>query len=443
MASVWMDAQAANRAWEQGDYAEAALHAAAAARRWPLLSGPLWAQAGQAYALDGQLSQAEAAFQRAARADALQSADWLTWGQVRWQQGDQSGAISVWEQARQAGAADARVLAALATAYANLSDPAEAQVLTDLLRLDDDLGWAHFRLALWLAADGQAAALPHLRRAAALNADWAEDAEYLRLALNTALSDADAGQAALTAGRALGALGAWPQAARAFQRAVNLDPQNGEYWAWLAEAQQHIGEPPEEALLRAMDLAPDSPLVLGIWGLSESRQGDWALALDLLEESVARAPDDAAWWPLLGEARARNGDIWAAQDAYRRAAALTPEQPQNWYLLAQFCLEYNMNLDGEGLDAALRAWLLDKKQPHYAVLVGRYYMALNRPDDAFKYLQQARALAPSDSQVELYWGIWQAQYGTPAAARAALTQALAQGDQTIRAQAQYWLEYLP
>ncbi len=440
--SVWLDQRAALEAWQAHDYPECAARAAAAAARCPFC-GDMWTLAGQAYALSGDWTAASHAFQKAARQNALSAAGWLNWGKVEWQRGASDSAVQIWKQGAALYPDAADLWASLAYAYASRQDETnERAALNHLLALDETRGWAHYRLALWLMADGSAEALSHLRRAADLDETLTEPADALRLAFNQAMT-LPPDEGARLIGQALGGVEAWPQAESAFRRALQQNPNNGEFWAWLAEAQQHTGQDPAAAFDRALQLAPDSPLVLGLYGLYASRQGHWAQALDALEQAVASAPDDVYWWLLLGEARARNGDVQSAQEAYRRAAALTPSQPQNWYALAQFCFEYNIALDGEGLDAALRAYLLDQTQPSYAVLVGRYYMALNRPDDALKYLTQARDLAPHDPRTQLFWGIWQAQYGNPAAARAALQQALSQGDDNIRAQARYWLETLP
>ncbi len=438
-ASIWLDVRAAERLAVDGHYAAAAERAAAAAQRYPL-EASLWAQAARYWAWAGDYTAADRAFARAAEGQALRAEDWAQWGRVRWQAGDQEGALAVWQRAQEQGAATPELFRLLAQTFALRGEAEkEQQVLTAWLALDDTDAWAHYRLASWQAAALDPQALPHLRRAAELDPRLASAAEALRLALNAALTQNDA----LLIGRALAAQEAWPQAASAFALAVEQQPQNGAAWAWLAEARQHTGEDPSAALARALSLAPQQAEVWGLRGLYFSRRGDWETARQAWAQAAALSYQSPDWWPSLGMARAQTGDLNGALEAYRQATRLAPQEARTWYLLGQFCLEYNIALDGEGLNAALKAYLLEKDNPRYALLVGRYYLTLNNPSSARKYLQAAYELSPEDAQTALYWGIWQAQFGQPQAARAALERALQSPLEPVRWQAQYWLETLP
>ncbi len=437
--SVWLDVQAAERLQGRGEFARAAERAAAAARRWPFAPS-LWVEAARAWAAAGDRARADEAYARAAEAGLLQPADWAQWGRLHWQAGDPDAALDIWRRAQHEGAASAEVLSLLAQAYALRGEAQnEQQTLMAWLAADETAAWAHYRLATWQAAALDEAALSHLRRAADLDPAYAPFADPLRLALHTALQEGNP----LPVGQALAAQRAWPQAAAAFSLAVDRRPRDGLAWAWLAEARQWLGEDPTEALAQALTWGQQEADVWGLRGLYFSRQENWPAAREAWAQAVALNPERPDWWPSLGNARAQTGDISGALAAYRRAAQLAPEDARSWYLLGLFCLEYNIALDGEGLNAALKAFLLETEDPRHALLVGRYYLTLGQEESAYKYLRTAYERAPQDAQTALYWGIWQAQYGQPQAARAALETALQAPQERVRRQAQYWLETLP
>ncbi len=437
--SVWVDVQAATRLAAAGDFAAAAERSAAAARRWPW-QPDLWAQAGRYWAYAGAYAAADEAFARASAKDALADEDWALWGRVRWQQGDETGALECWQRGWAAGVRTSDLFTLLAQTYARLGHAeAEKQVLQAWLQVDEADAWAHYRLATWKAASLDARALTHLQQAATLDPRFAPYTAALRTALLQALQEEDP----LPVAQALMAQQIWPQAKQALEQAIRRQPQNGLAWAWLAEVQQQLAMDPSLALEKALQFAPQEAEVWGLRGMYFSRQNDWVAARDAWMQAVSLAPQRPDWLPSLALAQAQTGDLVQALETYRRATQLAPQEARFWYLLGAFCLEYNISLAGEGLNAALKAFLLQKEAPRYALLVGRYYLALEQPDSAHKYLSLARQLAPADAEIALYWGIWQAQYGQAEAARLALQQALTAASPTVQRQAAYWLETLP
>ena len=85
----------------------------------------------------------------------------------------------------------------------------------------------------------------------------------------------------VTMGRALGLVNEWDLSLAAFEKAIALDAENAEAWAWLGEAKQHIiytqtGETVSkgvglEELGHALTLDPSSVVVRALRGLYWNR----------------------------------------------------------------------------------------------------------------------------------------------------------------------------
>lgn len=102
----------------------------------------------------------------------------------------------------------------------------------------------------------------------------------------------------------------FPEAERAFRRAMELSPQNADYVAYLGETLLLIAgrnPPPEaEALFRrALTLDPANPQALYYLATLRDHRGDHSGAIDALLALLRAAPADAPWEPQVREAAIR------------------------------------------------------------------------------------------------------------------------------------------
>ena len=102
----------------------------------------------------------------------------------------------------------------------------------------------------------------------------------------------------------------FPEAERAFRRAMELRPQNADYVAYLGETLLLMGgrnPPPEaEALFRrALTLDAANPQALYYLATLRDHRGDHRGAVDALLALLRTAPADAPWAPQVREAAAR------------------------------------------------------------------------------------------------------------------------------------------
>jgi cytochrome c-type biogenesis protein CcmH len=119
----------------------------------------------------------------------------------------------------------------------------------------------------------------------------------------------------------------FPEAERAFRRAMELQPRNADYVAYLGETLLLMGgraPPPEaEALFRrALTLDAANPQALYYLATLQDHRGDHRGAVDALLALLRQAPADAPWEPQVREAAVR-----IAQENRIDIAARLPARP--------------------------------------------------------------------------------------------------------------------
>ncbi len=299
-----------------------------------------------------------------------------------------------------------------------------SEALQNLLRFQPQNAAAQYRLGLLLSVTNLDLALIHLEQASQLNAEYKPVFDTLRSALVLANLKPSGADRSVTMGRALGLVGEWDLAALAFRQAVELDGRNAQAWAWLGEAQQHLGEDGLAELDHAMALDSQSVIVRGLRGLYWRRIGNEAQSLLEYKAAAATEPQNPAWAAALGELHARLGDLVAALADYQRAVQLAPNDPTYWRLLASFCAEYNLQIEAVGLPAAQKAVELSAEDPLNLATLGWLQLGAGQPHAAKQTLLKAVEARPEDALVHYHLALAYLQTGDRAAARAQLEAAV-------------------
>lgn len=223
---------------------------------------------------------------------------------------DERTAIGFYEQAIALDPRYARAHASLAITWSTLAGTylsgeeqrqayAKARAAADqALRLDADLAVAHDARALLLQW---------------MDFDWVgAEAEYRR-ALELAPTDS---LPRLGLGRMLGTLGHAQQAIPMLEQAVAGDPRNAGIWGWLGWQLAAVGraEEADQAVRKAVALAPGSPFIAGGFVIEQIRRGEAASALASAQQISPGVWRDIA----LAFAAQVGGDRAAADAALRR-----------------------------------------------------------------------------------------------------------------------------
>jgi tetratricopeptide (TPR) repeat protein len=117
------------------------------------------------------------------------------------------------------------------------------------------------------------------------------------------------------------------RAAKAFEAVLLGDSHHARAWSYLGISLAHIGQAPaaENALRRALELAPGNGEAWFHLGIAQCLEARWPLAAETLRHAAALLPGDMATWHRLGVALAEAGDREGSAVAFERALILSRE----------------------------------------------------------------------------------------------------------------------
>ena len=213
--------------------------------------------------------------------------------------------------------------------------------------------------------------------------------KILTQALQKSGADAPAEYRLVEIGRALGGLGEWDLALAAFEHAQKVNPNYGDAWAFSSEAKLQLHQDGTSDLQRALELAPDSPVIQALMALNFRRTGDAQQALQRFRAAAELEPQRAIWLVEIGNTYADLHDIQQGLEYYQKAVSVEPDNPAIWRLMAQYCLIHQIQLRAVGLPAARQAAVLAPNDPASLDLLGQVLIGLEDLTSAERFLQQA------------------------------------------------------
>ncbi len=248
-----------NRAAQDGNFQQAAANLAQAAAYRPEEAG-LWEAAGQYAFQAGDPFTAIHYLQRATTLGGISKGGLVTYGEAYEQTGDLFAANLAWEAASKADPTDVIILERLLSNYlAEGNLPATRSVLRRIIAIQPGNSDAYLQLGLITAAIEPDSSLAYLAEAAAIDADLEEISENLEATIRRArLIDDDPAYLAVAVGRSLASIGAWDLAQTSFRNAIRINPEFADAWAFLAEANQQVGDSGGTELQEAYRLNPES-----------------------------------------------------------------------------------------------------------------------------------------------------------------------------------------
>jgi len=415
----WLNLQTAHAREFQGDLPGAASAYAEAAERIPW-QPVLWEQAGEAAFSAGEIKDSIVYFQMAEGHAALSQAGWMVFAKAYQLSGDTGAAIAAWKRALpQASAYES--LAEIYRQQGNLS--AAMENWRALIALDANNANAHYQLGLLLTATSPEQALPELMSAARLDSKLDVSVQSLRTSLNTALLSDDRAYQLTVSGTALGALGDWDLAGKAFRQATGLNPGYADAWAWLGESEQHGGQDGLVDLQKAILLDPGSAMVQDLYGIYWQRQGQTTQAQAAFQRATEIEPENAGWQAALGSAYEQSGDLVAALEHYNLAVTLSPQDASMWRALAEFSLNNGVDVAGTGLPAAQKLLALAPGDWQSNDLAGLAAFETSNFAESEQLFLKAIQIAPDQAAPHEHLGLAYLQTGERAPAYEQLIQA--------------------
>jgi TolB-like protein/Tfp pilus assembly protein PilF len=195
------------------------------------------------------------------------------------------------------------------------------------------------------------------------------------------------------------------------QKAIELDPTLGRAYLVLGNIfNQFYGRQEEAhaAIARAVELSPNDPLVLALYGRRMAEQsGEYAEAIRSAERAIAIDPNGADGHAELGFIYLRTGDLAQAARYLREAIRLNPGNYLNYLDLGT--VEYlngNLSAARENLEQGVQ--LMASGQTQRVGYLGYLYGLLGEPDKAANLLARLEELNTDrqrDNQLPLGWAV--------------------------------------
>jgi tetratricopeptide (TPR) repeat protein len=371
----------------------------------------LWELAGN-YAWDGENPIAAGTYYQAAAArGTLSEQGYLRWGLTYAAQGNSYSALQVWQAAQNIFGVSEEIVGQMVALHRKNADfPALIAALKTLVNFPSQFSdpQLNYELGLLLAIYDPATAPAYLLGAYEINPELAA-ARELSFTIQRASPVDNPPYTIVAVGQKLAALHKWDFALRAFEHAIQLQPDYAEAWAFLGEAQQHQVAPEPDAGLAALETAiqldPQSLAANSFLAIFWQRRGDYDRAIKYLATAAKIDPANPDLQIDLGAAQAINGNLDLAEDYYQQALANSPHNPQYFRELIEFYLRYNLNIKKVALPLARAELLIQPDNPEVLDTMGQVMIRLGDLQTAERFLQRAVARDPGFARVHLHLGV--------------------------------------
>lgn len=378
-----------------------ALQQVAAYQPWQI---EIWEKIGSLQFATGNYQEAVDTFTEGARHGKLSANALFNEGRCWKELANNKQAESYYRQASESGSEDMALYLEIAKAQEEIND--SIGTLATLLRAQRlspyDTG-LNYQLGVQFTASQPQNAGKFLNTAK-MDVTYKTNAEQLLSAISDSESMGENSSRYIYLGQKLSQLGEWQAAASAFTQATGLDPKDGIAWALLGEAVQHVGGSGYDYLAKAMELDPDSDIVMGLTAVYYRRQQKYEMAIDYLYKALENNPHESTWQIEIGNTLALTGDLPNALNHLQVATLLEPDSWVPWESLATFCITYNYYVSTIGVDAARKALLIVPGSPVLLDIMGSTYLMMQDYDSAERFYLQALNGAPNEPTVLLHLG---------------------------------------
>ena len=144
----------------------------------------------------------------------------------------------------------------------------------------------------------------------------------------------------------------YPSAAAAFEKAIDLEPDNGAAWLDLGITRERQGDLKEalESYYKALDgKEVYKEKVYNSISRVSIKQGSYEDGLDWALKALNVAPDYSKAWNNLGVAYTFLGKPLDAEKSFQKAVALSSQEPQGYYSLALFLYRQKRFQEASGI----------------------------------------------------------------------------------------------
>jgi tetratricopeptide (TPR) repeat protein len=253
-------------------------------------------------------------------------------GNIAVEIGDFDTAAAHWQAALTLQPNSPNVLQALARAYIEAQDwTAAVDTLRALVALTPDNTWAQFQLGLILAPINPSQATQHLD-VALTDPTYAERAFLIRAILRRYPNEVVSGITAAQVGMTLVELGLWGNAEFAFRHAADMQQSASQVYAvtlaYVGFTREMQGKTSADWINLAVNIAPDSPQVRYLQGLSLRNYGEYQASIEAFGYAILNDPTNPAYYVEIGNTYWEIQDVVSAEYWLRQAVIAANGDPQ-------------------------------------------------------------------------------------------------------------------
>jgi tetratricopeptide (TPR) repeat protein len=189
------------------------------------------------------------------------------------------------------------------------------------------------------------------------------------------------------------------------EEARMIDPNDPENWMLLGSMYsvligfdiEGVYGKAHDALVRAKELNPKSPVTVLSLAILEGRVGNYASARTYTEEAIALRPNYTDAYFYLSQIDIATGNVEGALRATQSIITLEPQNPIRYYQLGILEAARN-NADG-AIDAFERAIVLDPNYANAHYLLALAYDQKGRTADTLRELEKVLELNPENTEI--------------------------------------------
>jgi tetratricopeptide (TPR) repeat protein len=262
-----------------------------------------------------------------------------------------------------------------------------------------------YQWGLYQIVDNYEEGIRYIRNAAQIHPGYQSAVNLIEQAQALSLLERAPAYRLTLFGRSYLNLGEYELAQRVLEKAVHLQPDYSEAWAFLGEAKLQMGDGSgKDDLEKAIAQNPQSVMSRVLFSLYLSRIGELDLAIDEMRKVIEIEPHQSIWYLEMGRLTAQKGNLFDAYTFYERASQLDPDNPLVWKALAKFCVTYHFDLSGRGLYSARMALKLAPKDAESYKVMGDVLYNLGDLATAERFWAVSLKLNPSYAEAYLALG---------------------------------------
>lgn len=188
-------------------------------------------------------------------------------------------------------------------------------------------------------------------------------------------------------------VGKLSEAAETYKEILRVDAAHPDalHLLGLIESKQGNHADAIHLIEQAAAAAPASTVILGNLGVVLRRAGRTSAAIDAYRRALALDPENADIYFNLGKSLKAAGDFGEAETAFRKAISLAPEKPSAWLSLASLYADRETSAAVQIAEQAVH-YCPDNVDVH--MNVGALYRKAGRSEDALRAYRRAVELAP-------------------------------------------------